>query len=578
MVRRPGLHSRSVRTPASVPAGKVDFKSSITGIWLPVTARRHASMVKFTDKHLLSLRPLPELFTIIQASSHPTGTLHAPVRSSSPSPALMTSPPTPKKTTLECIASHDLASLINSQVEQPPGAMLPDPALSFTIPSIHDDATLECRIYHPQPLAANPRAPPWRRHAAVVAHPYAPMGGSYDDAVVGAVSAALLRQGFLVGTFNFRGAGNSAGRTSWTAKAERADYMSFVGFVHHYVHYLDPFRPRPGSPADVPSSPTNTGSQPSVGGDATEPFDSPVFLSCGYSYGAMITTILPPLGEILQHFTAPKTASAAADIRLRAQHLAEQQNTILGSAREAMLRPDSAASHRRAAFGIRVGGDEDKRRSQDHGGRRSFTIDAEEKICAGVAELMKRAKSHQVHTYLKRKAASRERDAPAAVKEGEGQEDKEPDTLPPVAGLVPFRTAYLLISPPVGWATNLMTLNLGAAVSGILGRLPRPARGKDKDRSKDGTPPPAGAAESKAERQKLIESPTLAVYGDSDIFVGVKRFREWAARLQAAPRSRFRAHEVSTAGHFFIEEGTAQRLADAVRAFSAGLVVLSNEV
>lgn len=82
---------------------------------------------------------------------------------------------------------------------------LPDPALTLTIPSLHDGTTLDCRIYHPASLAAaNPRAPPWRRHAAVVAHPYAPMGGCYDDAVVEAVAAQLLREGFLVGTFNFR--------------------------------------------------------------------------------------------------------------------------------------------------------------------------------------------------------------------------------------------------------------------------------------------------------------------------------------------------------------------------------------
>lgn len=490
----------------------------------------------------------------------------------------MTSPLTPKKT-LECIANHDFATLINSQVEQPPGTMLPDPALSFTVPSIHDDATLECRIYHPQSLTANPRAPPWRKHAAIVAHPYAPLGGSYDDAVVETVSATLLRQGFLVGTFNFRGAGNSAGRTSWTARAEGGDYMSFVGFVYHYVHYLDPFRSRPGSPTDLPSSPPplDTTSQSAASGPATEPFDPPVFLHCGYSYGAMITKHLPPLGEILQHFTAPKTASAAADIRLRAQHLAEQQNIILASAREAMLRPNSPVPHRKAAFGIRVGGDEDKRRSQDyHGGRRSFAIDAEDRIRAGVAELMNKAKSHQLHIHHKRKAASKEeREAPVVAKEGEEvheHEDKEPDTLPPVAGLVLPRAAYLLVSPPVGWATSLMTLSLGNPMSSIFGRLPRPAR-SSRDRNKDETEQSTGAAESnKAERQKLVENPTLAVYGDSDMFVAVKRFREWAARLQAVPGSRFRAVEVSTAGHFYIEEGAARRLADAVRAFSEGLV------
>ena len=37
-----------------------------------------------------------------------------------------------------------------------------------------------------------------------MAHPYAPMGGSYDDRVVGIVVEEFLALGFVVGTFNFR--------------------------------------------------------------------------------------------------------------------------------------------------------------------------------------------------------------------------------------------------------------------------------------------------------------------------------------------------------------------------------------
>jgi len=82
--------------------------------------------------------------------------------------------------------------------------MLPEPTLSFTLPSIHDKTTLECRIYHPLSLTPSPRAPTWRRHAVLFAHPYAPLGGCYDDPVVGVVAGVLLKAGFLVATFNFR--------------------------------------------------------------------------------------------------------------------------------------------------------------------------------------------------------------------------------------------------------------------------------------------------------------------------------------------------------------------------------------
>ena len=97
---------------------------------------------------------------------------------------------------------HDGLTAISREM----AAHLPKPSLTFSVPSVHDGVALDCRVYHPPSLAASPRpdTPPWQRHAAVVAHPYAPLGGCYDDPVVDIVSATLLRLGFLVATFNFR--------------------------------------------------------------------------------------------------------------------------------------------------------------------------------------------------------------------------------------------------------------------------------------------------------------------------------------------------------------------------------------
>lgn len=85
-------------------------------------------------------------------------------------------------------------------------AMLPPPTLSFTIPSVHDGLDLQCRVYHPTCLL--PTEPShvtgWRKRAAIVAHPYAPLGGCYDDPVVDRIASTILKEGFLVGTFNFR--------------------------------------------------------------------------------------------------------------------------------------------------------------------------------------------------------------------------------------------------------------------------------------------------------------------------------------------------------------------------------------
>ena len=43
-----------------------------------------------------------------------------------------------------------------------------------------------------------------RKKAAIIAHPYAPLGGSFDDHVVSETTKLLLDHGFIVGTFNFR--------------------------------------------------------------------------------------------------------------------------------------------------------------------------------------------------------------------------------------------------------------------------------------------------------------------------------------------------------------------------------------
>lgn len=84
--------------------------------------------------------------------------------------------------------------------------MLTEPTFSFTIPSIHDDILLSCRIYNPPHSVLDPvdSSLIWVPRGAVVAHPYAPLGGCYDDAVVLSAAAEILKQGFVVGTFNFR--------------------------------------------------------------------------------------------------------------------------------------------------------------------------------------------------------------------------------------------------------------------------------------------------------------------------------------------------------------------------------------
>jgi len=84
--------------------------------------------------------------------------------------------------------------------------MLPSPTFTFTIPSIHDDTVLDCRVYHPLKFLSCGATgeTQWQKRGAIIAHPYAPLGGCLDDPIVDAVAIEILKQGFVIGTFNFR--------------------------------------------------------------------------------------------------------------------------------------------------------------------------------------------------------------------------------------------------------------------------------------------------------------------------------------------------------------------------------------
>lgn len=78
------------------------------------------------------------------------------------------------------------------------------PVYCFTIPSVADGTLLDCRLHHPVSLQDPQSAQQHTKKAALIAHPYAPLGGSMDDAVVTTVVNQLLDLEFIVGTFNFR--------------------------------------------------------------------------------------------------------------------------------------------------------------------------------------------------------------------------------------------------------------------------------------------------------------------------------------------------------------------------------------
>ncbi|RMJ24912.1 hypothetical protein PHISP_04221 [Aspergillus sp. HF37] len=187
---------------------------------------------------------------------------------------------------------------------------LPSPLFSFALPSVHDGSQLDCRLYLPRKLQRPESAPRRPKRGAIVAHPYAPLGGCYDDPVVNFIGAQLLQAGYVVGTFNFRGAGDSEGRTSWTAKPELADYVTFYGFMLLYLYTL-----QLGAPAHK--------------GDSDSPAGMHLILG-GYSYGSLIASHLPATDVVVDLFRQAVSGTAPYEVCKIAEKIAAHSKERLG--------------------------------------------------------------------------------------------------------------------------------------------------------------------------------------------------------------------------------------------------------
>ncbi|KAI9893675.1 MAG: hypothetical protein M1814_005890 [Vezdaea aestivalis] len=367
------------------------------------------------------------------------------------------------------------------------------PIASFTIPSISDDLLLDCRIYHPKKFYITEECSndQWLKKGAIVAHPYAPLGGSYDDAVVGMISSSLLKSGFIVGTFNFRGAAGSKGRTSWTSKPELSDYISFAGFFIHYMHYLRPFV------TGRSSSVVESGLSPIESSQATVSFDTDVskgspdkmtLVLGGYSYGSMIVNQLPTTDTILAKFVSPQKGSAETEICLRAASLANEQNQEFESARRSHSIGKADDFHP-----LKLGGEESepgtRRRSRDS--RRSL-------------DRLKR--SLDISRTFSRHHKNGSDDA-VDVHQEVGNSIPEPFCV------------YLLVSPLLPPISSLAT---------FFSSSDNQAKSKSEVNEVD----------------KLCSCPTLAIFGGKDMFTSPKKLHKWSDALQAISSSKFRSKEI----------------------------------
>lgn len=411
------------------------------------------------------------------------------------------------------------------------------PVYCFTIPSVSDGTPLDCRIYHPVSLQDAQSTQQRTSKAALIAHPYAPLGGSMDDAVVTTIVDQLLNLDFVVGSFNFRyrlllvtcycdpmlmwnrGAADSHGSTSWSGKAERDDYISVAGHLVFYINQLqtsqmviDNTAYPPGHMQSIPSEPIT-------------------LVLGGYSYGSLIVTHLPPMPDILASFS--KSSKWVSEILIRAKELALQTNTSLSEIRGRM--PNTAPARRQhkrqssSQHSIIYGGNDEPSPADRH-------IDPLHKA----VEMQTRFK-HAIHRN--HRSTSSIKSAPPS--------EKPEDIAEPTLVLPHVSTHYLLISPllpPLSSFLSFSTMSLSFW------------------RHHDHNP------------QTLLRHPTLVIFGTKDIFTSSTKLDTWCKKMEtlsgeAKGQSSFRWRRVEGAGHFWRERGVETELRESIREWVDGAVV-----
>ena len=300
------------------------------------------------------------------------------------------------------------------------------------------------------------------------------------------------------------------------------------------------------------------------------PNSQPRLLLAGYSYGSLITTNLPPMiSSVIAQFQNPVEGSAHAEIRLRASCLAAQQNEAIQTQmswllnthfhkRGRSLHADDVLHSpklRKLSGGVRIGGEEDLRRAShdSHRSRSSFSIEAPEMVRKSVDRVRSIGKTKRFSPRRQNTHGSR---VSSHKSGGDGSQSSFENISPidetaktekgvvykEVAGIGDgLQMAYLLVSPLQGLVSHLVTLWSA--------------------RSWKGTIPD--------HEMKLVVDPTLAIFGDDDVFVSIKRLRSWAERLIEASKGsgQFRYAEVSGAGHFWQDFEAVKTLQGEIKAF-----------
>lgn len=205
-----------------------------------------------------------------------------------------------------------------------------------------------------------------------------------------------------------------------------------------------------------------------------------------------------------------------------------------------------------------MGGDENLRRAsqESHRSRHSFSIETQEMVRKSVDRVRSIAKAKQssprrtnTQGSLTSPHKSRERTGSISSMKSHLEEVTKPQEdvpLKEVPGVTRnLQTAYLLISPLQGVVGSMATMWSSRAWK------------NNKDISEN--------------EMKLVVDPSLAIFGDDDVFVSAHKLRAWSHKLASAGNgtssSQFQYVEVGGAGHFWHDHQRMKILQDEISRF-----------
>ena len=340
-----------------------------------------------------------------------------------------------------------------------------------------------------------------------------------------------------------RGAQPSNGRTSWSANPEVDDFSTVIGFAYHYSRYFGA---------------VNHASCPSPMTRRSRPISNSVLLMAGYSYGAMVTTMLSPLQVILERFHNASAGSSAAEVLLRAQSLTGGldnnifMNTIIPDPTQRQHRPVQDSSTSDAI--IRVGGDEvtGQIRINDYSHRRSRSISADWIKSRHNFESWMRADSGSCQIFNQSEDLSTPKHAPNSAS------PSLRDFVSANGAVTAATPAYILISPLQGIVRHLASISLASMFS-------RPDRGRHEL--------PLNGSDT-----LFTQYPTLVIYGTQDSFVSIQKLRQWSLNLSRIAGQEdghsgpiFVPVEIEGAGHVWSNSEYLSKLTGAIKHFATDL-------